>query len=48
MLREMAQQMRLLEREKRPPLGLRVGRLANQLEQHADLLEAEIAKGRLH
>jgi len=48
MMREMAQQIRqlLVENPALPPA--RVRRLVNQLEQNADRLEAEVAKGRLH
>jgi DNA-directed RNA polymerase specialized sigma subunit len=48
MMREMAQQLRDLTSEKSIPVTRRVRELANQLEQEADVLEAEISSRLSH
>ena len=48
MMREMAEQIRQLLAENLALSPARIRHLADQLEQNADRLEAEIAKGRLH
>lgn len=48
MMREMAEQIRQLLAENLALSPARIQHLADQLEQNADRLEAEIAKGSLH
>ena len=48
MMREMAQQLRQLGEEKLVPIPLHMRQLANQLDQQADMLEAEVVRGWLH